>query len=58
MMSTLKEQRMIACHFLGRRDAQEGKPETHPIHPFADYELEAYQAGYRGERKRMKETRS
>ena len=52
---TEQERFMIAAHQLGRRDAQNNLPETHPHPPYHPEELEAYLAGYRAERKRLRD---
>lgn len=51
-MTTLREQRMITTHKLGRRDAQEQKPAI-PVVGWTEEETQSYLAGYQGEKKRL-----
>lgn len=49
---TLKEQRMVSAHQMGRRDYHEGKPLIVPVFLKDKDESDAYRAGWIGEQKR------
>ena len=51
-MTTLKEQRMVNAHQLGRRDYQENKPMLVPYFLRDHDERVSYIAGYQGEQRR------